>query len=62
VGTHPVAANAYQAEILHAKGERTIQMDLFLPSAVSSCHPREVKQHMLCLEIHERHAVLDLKT
>ena len=60
VGAHPAAANADQAEILHAKVERTIQMSLFLPSAV--CHAREVTQHMRRRETHERNAVLELIT
>ncbi len=53
-----------QAEILHAKVERTIQMNLFLPSAVCRARElrREVKQHMRCRETHERCAVLKLKT
>ncbi len=64
-GAHSVAADADQAEILHATVERTVQMpvDLFLSSAV--CHAREVnlvKQHVLCRETHERNAVLELKT
>ncbi len=60
VGAHPVAANAHQTEILHAKDERTIQMNLFLPSAV--CHVREVEQHMRRRETHERYGVLELIT
>ncbi len=60
VGSHPCAANADQTEILHAKIERTIQMNLFLPSAV--CHACEVKQHMRRRETHERNAVLELIT
>ena len=52
-----VAANADQTKILHAKVERTIQMNLFLPSTV--CHAREVKQHMRRRETHERYAVFE---
>jgi hypothetical protein len=60
VGAHPIAANTNQTEILQAKVERTIQMNLFLPSAVR--HAREIEQHMRRRETHERYAVLELIT
>ncbi len=60
VGFHAVAADADHAEILYAKVECTIDMYLFLPSAV--CHAREVKHHVGRRLTHEHNATLKLKT
>ncbi len=48
VGAHSVAAGADQAEILHAKVEHTIQMGLFLPSAVTAQFAMRAKFSSIC--------------